>query len=456
MKMKKVLFVAYEFPPEGCRGTKRAMKFIKYMLPMSWEPVVLTVENPNYEFHDGSLLAELPSNLKINRAVTLESLFVRTACEGGEVHDSGAAKRDLSGMPYYRRLLLGIYHGLGRFFRVPDSRILWLPFAVVKGLRLIRRENIDVIFASGPSFTNHLVGVALKKLTGKPLVIDFRDAWVSDPARRVKDSWQRRTIVRMEKMAVTVADKVVSTTEGITLDFIERYGAQNGKFITITNGYDLDDFKELKVDERENGSRFRIVHAGTLGWERNPRQFLKAVGNLLKENKEMRENVELVFVGQNTPFRDGRTIEDYISENGLEKNVRFTGFVSRKQSLEEIAGAHLLLLIIGKVPPEESFIYGISAKMYDYALANRPVLTIAEQGASADMAARLRLGAVITPDDNESIKESIRSYYMEFKEQGQIDLKINSDLLNRFNFTQLTDTLVRNFNQITVSTPKFD
>jgi glycosyltransferase involved in cell wall biosynthesis len=439
---RKVLMVAYEFPPEGSRGTKRAIKFIKYLPTLGWDPVVLTVRNGNHDFHDGSLIDEIPGFSDIHRTYTLESLFLRTnGYSSGEVKDAllERKRRMQNGGP--ARYLAKVYHASGRLFKVPDSRILWLPFAVKAGLSILKKRNIDAIFASGPSFTNHLVGVILKRTTGKPLVVDFRDAWASDPAIVWRNDFQRKMVFRLEKSVVTHADRVVATTEGISNDFASRYGAKEGKYVTVTNGYDISDFEGLATKETKDAKRpFTMVHAGTLGGERSPRHFLQALGNLISKNEVLRKDIQVIFVGQNTRFRDGSTIEQYIDQYGLQGAVTLTGFVARLKSLDLIAGADALLLIIGTVPKEKTHIYGISAKIYDYALAEKPVLTISDEGSTADMARRLRLGAVVAPEDLETIERRILGLYDAHK-RGSLRVNVNRELLTSFDFRNLSARL---------------
>jgi glycosyltransferase involved in cell wall biosynthesis len=447
LRRKRVLLVVYEFPPEGARGTKRAIKFIKYLADLGWEPVILTVKDGNHDFYDGSLFSEIHPSLRVYRAFTLESLFHRTEqSDHLEVRDALQDKADHARITATRRMLLTAYHFFGEYVRVPDSRILWFPFSLLSGLRIVKREAIDLIFASGPSFTNHIVAAALKKLTGRPLVLDFRDAWASDPAAEWKNEAQARLIHILESGVVSIADRVVSTTEGITNDFVTRYQNIRAKFLTITNGYDLDDFQVTgHSDNGPEGRPFVIVHAGTLGDERSPKEFLHALGMLVREQPELEQEIRVIFVGQNTTFRDGRTIESYLEEYQLGKVVRLTGFVSRGKSIEYMRSADLLLLIIGKVPKEKSLIYGISGKIYDYALAGRFVLAIAEPGASADMVLRLGLGRVVATDGAETIKTQILNCYTAFK-NGILIPDINSDLLKAFDFAHLTRRLVACFN----------
>ena len=114
-------------------------------------------------------------------------------------------------------------------------------------------------------------------------------------------------------------------------------------------------------------------------------------------------------MGQNGSFHDGRTIEDYVRDYGCQPVVKIAGYVSRKESLVYIQNADVLLMIIGRVPRAGAFVYGISGKIYDYAAAGKPVLTISEPGFTAEMAQRLDLGPVVHPDDTQGIKSALAS-----------------------------------------------
>lgn len=61
---------------------------------------------------------------------------------------------------------------------LPDRQLTWLPYAVRAGRRIIKQENIDLIFATCPPFSDALIGACLRVLTGKRLVLDFRDDWI--------------------------------------------------------------------------------------------------------------------------------------------------------------------------------------------------------------------------------------------------------------------------------------
>ena len=56
--MRRLLVVAYYFPPMGMSGVQRVAKFVKYLPEFGWEPVVLTVEPGGYFAYDEQLQEE--------------------------------------------------------------------------------------------------------------------------------------------------------------------------------------------------------------------------------------------------------------------------------------------------------------------------------------------------------------------------------------------------------------
>ena len=70
--MKKVLIVTYYWPPAGGPGVQRWLKFVKYLPGYGIEPIVYVPENPHYPLKDESLLAEIPSEIKVLKKTIFE------------------------------------------------------------------------------------------------------------------------------------------------------------------------------------------------------------------------------------------------------------------------------------------------------------------------------------------------------------------------------------------------
>ena len=68
----KALLVSYTFPPTGGAGIHRVLKLAKYLPAHGISPAVLTAQNPSVPLRDESLLRDIPADMPLLRARTLE------------------------------------------------------------------------------------------------------------------------------------------------------------------------------------------------------------------------------------------------------------------------------------------------------------------------------------------------------------------------------------------------
>ena len=168
------------FPPFRIVGHSiRVVKFLKYLPGLGWLPTVLTIdERKEYEYDlklgSETMLSEIPREVAIYRTFVGEpSLeFLEKEKRQGEANWLAAATV---------RIFTRARNWAFRNLFLPDRHIAWLPFALWRGRKIIRSEAIDVIFVTCPPNSAALVGALLKHLTGKPLVLDFRDDWIDTP-----------------------------------------------------------------------------------------------------------------------------------------------------------------------------------------------------------------------------------------------------------------------------------
>ena len=62
---KKVLIIAYYWPPAGGPGVQRWLKFTKYLPEFGIEPIVYVPENPSYPIIDDTLVAEVSGKVTV-------------------------------------------------------------------------------------------------------------------------------------------------------------------------------------------------------------------------------------------------------------------------------------------------------------------------------------------------------------------------------------------------------
>ena len=79
---RRVLMLAYYFPPYGGGGVQRALKQVKYLPAAGFDPIVVTSRPGGYPVRDPTLAEEVPPEAIVLRARSLPTRFVRWKLEG--------------------------------------------------------------------------------------------------------------------------------------------------------------------------------------------------------------------------------------------------------------------------------------------------------------------------------------------------------------------------------------
>jgi len=215
--MKRVLFVAYYFPPRGGAGVQRSLKFVKYLRRFGWEPTVLTC---TYEkrsaAYDETLLAQVPEGTEVVRIASREGFFV------------GLSR-------------VGLGRAAGILLR-PDTEVLWVKKALAAARGLDAGKRFDLVYTSVQPWSAGLVGMRFKRETGVPWVSDFRDPWT----RSLHLVWPTRlhweADKRLEGRFLEEADRTVVVTPTMREEFLgDHPGIAGGKVRVIYNGYDEEE-----------------------------------------------------------------------------------------------------------------------------------------------------------------------------------------------------------------------
>ena len=68
-KKKRLLFIAFYFPPVLLGGVFRPLKFVKYLKHFGWESFVLSANKLSSVDCDDHLLNEIPENVIVKRVI---------------------------------------------------------------------------------------------------------------------------------------------------------------------------------------------------------------------------------------------------------------------------------------------------------------------------------------------------------------------------------------------------
>jgi glycosyltransferase involved in cell wall biosynthesis len=376
----KVLLVSFYFPPAGGAGVQRPLKFAGELARAGVDVHVLAPDDPRWLHRDEGLV--VPANVSVHRARYIGPRGRRPAEELHGLRGLRCLMRRLALTP--RRLLL------------PDENVTWVATAIPRALQLVRQEKIDIVITTSPPSSVHLVGAAVRCLTGVSWVADLRDSIVAKSDRR----FERLTVrlkeqgnVQVARLAARMADAIVTVTPTIAEE-MWRLNAR-GPIATIPNGCDFDDFEGLEYHPSE---RFRITHTGSFFGARTAKPFLDALS---------RSDPRIVarFVGD---FRASE--REWADQLDLAGRIELLGYVSRRRSLELQRDSEALLLLLPDVGERNKDVP--SGKIYEYLAAERPILAaVPRDGKAAELIEATKSGTVIQADDADALAAELKRMF---------------------------------------------
>lgn len=401
--MKTVLVVAYHFPPGGGPGVQRVLKHVTYLHEAGWRPVVLTVKDGDFPARDESLLAKIPSSVRVVRVPIFEPYkYYRRFMGGGSnaaidvnVNKSGAQRR-------------GFKAGVAEFVRatvfIPDARIGWLQNAVREGVKLVREEHIDAIYTSSPPYTCALIGRNIKRQTGLPWVAGFRDPWTG--FLTTPDRWWLPAAVdrSLERSVFTEADAVECAWQGIIDDAMGKYPTlDRSKFHHVPNGYDSSDFPPPGSYPRTHADRFTITYTGSMYGRRNPATFLAALDILAEQGRVVPEDVHLRFVG-----RFGDDVNAMLAASQFASAMEIVSYVPHATSIAMLMASDASLLIVDDAKESAEIVPG---KVYEYLGVGKPIIALTPRNSAIErLVVETRAGLCAPQDDVAAIAEIIGTY----------------------------------------------
>lgn len=421
--MKKVLIIAYYWPPAGGPGVQRWLKFVKYLPDFGIKPFVYVPKNPSYPITDETLNRELPHSLKVIKRPIKEPHRIGSILSKSETKSMSAGIiADEEKQSVLQKFMLFIR---GNFF-VPDSRVLWVKPSIKFLQKYLEENNIETIITTGPPHSLHLIGKGLKKrLPNVKWIADFRDPWVNiDYHSQLKlTKSAKRKHQNLEAAVLNEADQIVVTS----FETQREFDAKTTKPVAIiTNGY--DDVEVFDVDLSE---AFSIMHVGSLLTERNPIQLWKALADLVEEDEHFKKFFELHLVG-----KVSQVVLNSIEEHGLKGYVYLDGYLPHLEAVKVQHQAQLLLLIEANRVEKKGIIPG---KLFEYLMAKRPILAIGPEEWDVErILTETQAGKSFSYASKETLKSEIQSYFQSFL-KGK--LNVNPKNIARFSRKSLTQQL---------------
>lgn len=410
--VNKVLMISYHFPPIAGGGVFRTLKYAKYLPIYGWQPIILSVKKSKFAPIDKTLLDKISNEVLVFRTNTFESKLYRYA-------------------PY----TFGINP---KWYQIPDAFIGWLPFALAKAKEIVKKEKPDLIYSTSPPVTSNLIALLLKKKTGLPWIADFRDPWTDNFTTIYPTNTHYNIEKHMEYNVFKNADKIISVAEKYNNKLKTKYHEINSdKFSTITNGYDPDDFKNIK---KIKYNKFTVTYVGSFYKNQSPEYFLKALRKAMIDIESFSNDVEVKFVGKMSKMYWNIT-----KKYELDKIVSEIGYVSHKKAIECMINSSCLLFIIG-IGKGSDVVF--SGKIFEYLASGTPIIaTVPTDSIAADLIKETNTGKVVNTNDVDGIKNAILDFYDKWK-NNKLTIDQNWKVIKKYSRKELTIKLANIFNEI--------
>lgn len=373
---RRVLLLAYHFPPVGGAGAQRALHLVRHLDALGFEPIVVTSRgdrNGRFNPSDDTLTSHLPPRVRVVRI------------PGDEPH---------------------VAHGTGwrirgeRLTGVIDSRTRWwMKGALQAGAQV--GEGVDLIHAFLEPYETAFAAARLARRFGVPWIADLQDPWALDETRvhithlhLLQDRWRMRRGLR-------TAGAIVMNTPDAARALAEELPGLAGKPVaSVPNGFDAAEWRG-PVPAREGGV-LQIVHTGTLHTEigfahlrsaparrllggriapvtmltRSHVFLLEAVDALIADRPDLAGRLEVLLAGVLTPA-DLEVAARY-------PFVRPLGFLPHHETASLVRSADLLFLPMHDLPPGRRARL-VPCKTYEYLASGRPILAAVPDGDARDL-----------------------------------------------------------------------
>lgn len=418
----RVLIITYYWPPSGGSGVQRWLKTVKYLRNFGIEPVIYTVDNPDYALEDFSLLKEIPEGIEVLKQpiwepYKLSNFFVR---KKGVKTQSGFLSKKQS-----------LFGKLANYIRanyfIPDARMFWIKPSINYLEKYLQENPVDAIVSTGPPHSMHLIAQALKAKTNIPWISDFRDPWTA-----IDYFHQLPLTEKAKKKHFTLEQKVLQQSDAVLVvgkQMQKDYLPWNKKTFVIPNGFDGD----LEKAEIQLNSKFSISHIGLMNDDRNPKILWQVLQQLINEEKGFAEDLQIQLVG-----KIASEVILHIENCQLKNYLEQIDYLPHSEVQLFQQKTQVLLLVVNNVPSAKGIITG---KIFEYLLAKRPILAIGpEDGDLAEILTETQGGIIVDYENYEKLKTSILQFYRQYKTGN---LNVSSKNIEKYHRIEITGNIAQ-------------
>lgn len=345
-RVPKVLLIARWMWPAARIGALRPSVLANRLPAKGWNPIVLTTPL--------SCLGAIDEHL-------------RTARLGWDVHEVACRSLwDHAQLPTATLPLRAIAR-LTQHLVPLDSSYPWVRGAVRKGIELVRRQDIDLIWATSPVLSNLEVARRIAAATGRPYLADIRDVGLGGSSNSKGELYER--------LLFSEAAGICFNSPAQRPALLARHPElSDTPYRVIYNGFDPTEC----IDHASiSPTPHTLLGCGSLyGGLRDSTALLQALRHRKASGAVPLRLLHYGGVRQRHLLDSARAL-------GVESQVEMPGELSRPEFLQACIRAQVLVLLVGRDTATAQHQGAIPGKLYDYLAAGRPILVLGPENCIA-------------------------------------------------------------------------
>ena len=248
--MKKLLILAYDFPPYVSVGGLRPYAWYRYLKEYGVEPIVVTRQWGNKYGNELDYIAPGESNETIVEN-TEYGTIIRTPYKPN-LANRIMLKYGRSKFALIRKMVTAWYEYMQFFFFVGPKSGLYHG-----AKEYLKHNHVDAIIATGEPFVLFKYASILSSKYHIPWIADYRDPWVQN---RNRSQHFRKWTILNEKKILANAMYAITVSEFCKIQIISNLQKQ---FYILPNGYNQDVIDEVSLIKQGN-DKLRFAFVGTI------------------------------------------------------------------------------------------------------------------------------------------------------------------------------------------------
>jgi glycosyltransferase involved in cell wall biosynthesis len=415
--MKHALFVHYFFLPVHNVAVKQLVGYARHLPSFGWQTLVLANDWRSTTETDASWGLSWEPQLEQIAKCTVYRVQRPTPARASPppraeapptTSPPGAWRRQASKavakIERLNHMLFGQY---------PDAFIGWAGPAVEEGIRIGRRDRIDVIMSYCPPVTNHVVGHLLARRLGLPWIAFFGDLYgfLQPPLPRLslegalKRSWHRRCLAPAAA-CVGVSPAMV--------DYLARtYGKRTE---LIHTGYDPEACLPRRVPTGTPRDRFVVSHIGSIyPDDQRPEILLDGLDRLITRHPDVAARLEVRFVGSKCEDR----LRAMLAGRPSERVCSVQPGVDSLTAMQLVRDSDVLAALTCSLHRDRYGTLSYPTKIFDAFGVQKPVLAVPADGDWVD-ALLARTGIGTSARDADDVATRLWEWFACWSRDGKV------------------------------------